>query len=535
MVEVRLEQVRMVGAHRRAVRRQPRSGEGEVTVARPRATVTSYVAATVALAAGAAIVAFTQRTTTFPVDLLAFIAIAALTDLREVRLPGIGHVTLSFVPVLAALLVFGLWPALIVAAVSGLATVTVTRDPEKVAFNVGDYVLSTFLAGLVYLALVPAGAGLPARVLPAFAATGVDFLANTVLLAGVVALAGGENPWRVWQRDYQWGLPSYLTGASLALLVAWLYLLLGVPGLIVGLPPLYLIYYSYEVYVGRARERVSHSAQVASFREELAATLRLQDELRAAQRKAAAEIERARRIQQDTLPHVAPRVAGLAIAQRIEFMHEMGGDYFDYLELPDGRLGIVCGDVMGKGLAAALIMTMARSVLHRAAEDGAPPTAVLAEVNDALTRDLEGQQAPCFLSLLYVVYDPATRRVTTANGGHNPLLLLNGDGLSQVPSHGGILGVRANLSFPEEEFLLSSGDTLVLYTDGVTEARGPDRELFGTARLQTLLEEWRDLAPDDLLAAVWNAVADFRDGRPPSDDATLLLVRADDVPTPRRR
>ena len=91
--------------------------------------------------------------------LFAFIALAAVTDLREVRLPAIGHVTLSFVPVLAALIVFGLWPALIVAAVSGLATVTVTHDAEKIAFNVANYVLSTYLAGLVYLALAETAAG----------------------------------------------------------------------------------------------------------------------------------------------------------------------------------------------------------------------------------------------------------------------------------------------------------------------------------------------------------------------------------------
>ena len=97
----------------------------------------------------------------------------------------IGHVTLSFVPVLAALIVFGLWPAIVVAAASGLATVTVTRDPQKVAFNVGDYVVSTFLAGLVYLAFVPAHPAFVQTVLPAFAATGADFVVNTVVLAGV--------------------------------------------------------------------------------------------------------------------------------------------------------------------------------------------------------------------------------------------------------------------------------------------------------------------------------------------------------------
>ena len=99
----------------------------------------------------------------------------------------------------------------------------------------------------------------------------------------------------------------------------------------------------------------------------------LHDQLRAAQLKVAAEIERARRIQTDLLPASIPEVAGVALEQRIEFLGEMGGDYYDYIPFGDGRLGIVCGDVMGKGLAAALIMAMARSLLHDAIAPGKRP------------------------------------------------------------------------------------------------------------------------------------------------------------------
>jgi Serine phosphatase RsbU, regulator of sigma subunit len=360
--------------------------------------------------------------------LIAFIALSTVTDLREVRLPVIGHVTLSFVPVLAALIVFGLWPAIVVAIGSGLATLTVTRDPQKVAFNVGNYAVSTFVAGLVYLAFLPASPAFVQTVLPAFAATGVDFVVNTVLLAGVIALASGARPWHIWRENYQWGLPSYMTGATLSLLLACLYLWLGVPGLVLGVPPLFLVWYSYDVYAGRMRDRAAFSSEVASFRDELASAVRSQDELRDAQRRVAAEIERARSIQADLLPRRAPDVPGLELAHRIEFMTEMGGDYFDFVALPDGRLGLICGDVMGKGLSAALIMTMARSLIQSAAQDGHRPSEVLSEVNDALTRDLAGQTAPSFLTLAYAIYSPSDRELVVANGGHNPLLVFGPGG-----------------------------------------------------------------------------------------------------------
>jgi len=457
--------------------------------------------------------------------LIAFIALSTVTDLREVRLPVIGHVTLSFVPVLAALIVFGLWPAIVVAAASGLATTTVTRDPQKVAFNVGDYVVSTFVAGLVYLALVPHHPAFVQTVLPAFAATGADFIVNTAALAGVLALASGGRPWRIWRENYQWGLPSYMTGATLSLLLAFLYLWLGVPGLVLGVPPLFLIWYSYDVYAGRLRDRATFTTEVASFREQIASAVRSQDELRDAQRRVAAEIERARGIQADLLPRQAPDVPGLELAHRIEFMTEMGGDYFDFVPLSDGRLGLVCGDVMGKGLAAALIMTMARSLILSAARDGHRPGEVLSEVNDALTRDLAGQSMPAFLTLVYAIYSPSDRELVVANGGHNPLLVFGPGGLREFPSQGSMLGVRADLEFPEDRLVLGPDDSFALFTDGLTEARDNDRALFGTTRLAAALAGTAGSSAAATLDATWQAVADFRDGAPATDDATLLLGR----------
>jgi serine phosphatase RsbU (regulator of sigma subunit) len=257
----------------------------------------------------------------------------------------------------------------------------------------------------------------------------------------------------------------------------------------------------------------------------LATSVKLYDELRAAQLKVAAEIERARRIQTDLLPASTPEIDGLQLEQRIAFLGEMGGDYYDYIPFGDGRLGIVCGDVMGKGLAAALIMAMARSLLHDAIAPGKRPGDVLAEVNDGLTRDLEGQRLPYFLTLALAVYDPAAKNLTIAGGGHNPVLVRSADGVREVPSRGAALGVRTGLQFPEDEIALAAGDAVALYTDGLTEARSPANELFGMERLETAFERCRERSLDETLEAVWEDIAEFRDGVLPGDDATLLLAR----------
>ena len=255
--------------------------------------------------------------------------------------------------------------------------------------------------------------------------------------------------------------------------------------MLLGIPPLYLIYYSYDIYVKRAKEKVTFDAERDSFHQELAASVELHDELRAAQLKVAAEIERARRIQTDLLPTSIPHVDGIELEQRIEFLGEMGGDYYDYIPFGDGRLGIVCGDVMGKGLAAALIMAMARSLLHDAIGPGKRPGDVMAEVNDGLTRDLEGQRLPYFLTLALAVYDPGDRSLVDRRRRPQP-------GARRERRRRAARCRRAaprSASAPacssrRTRMVLAAGATVALYTDGLTEARDPEGTLFGLERLE---------------------------------------------------
>ena len=190
----------------------------------------------------------------------------------------------------------------------------------------------------------------------------------------------------------------------------------------------------------------------------------------------AAEIERARRIQTDLLPSSTPPVDGLELAQRIEFLGEMGGDYYDYIPFGDGRLGIVCGDVMGKGLAAALIMAMARSLLHDAIAPGKRPGEVLAEVNDGLARDLEGQRLPYFLTLALAVFDPADRTLVDRRRRPQPRARRRRAGRARKCRPGARPSAYAPVSSsPRTSQRCGPGDDLALYTDGLTEARDPGR------------------------------------------------------------
>src|SRR5450756_2072849 len=172
VAEVRVDQVRVDNADRRTVDsvHQDAANDSE-TVVRKRTTVSLYVAAAAVAAAGCVSAAVLRDPTPLSLDIIAFLLLATLTELREIRMPLVGIVTLSFVPVLASLIVFGLWQALLVAAASGLTTAWFTRDPTKILFNVANYIISTFAAGLLNLALAPAGGSFTSKVLPTFGAT----------------------------------------------------------------------------------------------------------------------------------------------------------------------------------------------------------------------------------------------------------------------------------------------------------------------------------------------------------------------------
>jgi sigma-B regulation protein RsbU (phosphoserine phosphatase) len=209
--------------------------------------------------------------------------------------------------------------------------------------------------------------------------------------------------------------------------------------------------------------------------------------------------------------------AGAAIACRT-----IGGDFFDYFDLPGGRLGFALGDVAGKGPPAALLAAMVQGIFTSHVGDDEGPARTIERVNRVLSRRIvEGR----FATIFYAVLSPEGRLVS-CNAGNNPPLLVGRDGAVRRLERGGLpIGPFADTTFEEEVTPLEHGDTLVLYSDGVSDATDPNDEPFGEDRLLASLERARGLAPQALIEQVLGDVRTFAADRPQFDDITLLVVQ----------
>jgi len=245
------------------------------------------------------------------------------------------------------------------------------------------------------------------------------------------------------------------------------------------------------------------------------------------------ELEVATRIQSAIRPAEFPRRAEFSLHAEIHTAREVGGDFFDYFDLPDGRFGIVVADVSGKGFGAALFMAVARTVIRTTALILPAPRDCLARTNDFLSLD---NQAAMFVTVFYGVLDPTTGVLSYANAGHNPPYRVSPDGHCEtLPHTGGIaLGVMPDFEFQQHALTLRPGERLVLYTDGVTEAINPDNEEFGVRRLEILLHRVHQLPPAALIQRVLADVVVFADSAPQADDITLLALayRPEQSPQP---
>ena len=242
------------------------------------------------------------------------------------------------------------------------------------------------------------------------------------------------------------------------------------------------------------------------------------------------ELDVASRIQQSILPAGFPEGPEFQISGSMAPARNVGGDFFDVLPLDGGKIGIGVADVSDKGVPAALFMMSCRTLLKGAAIGSNGPGEVLREVNDLLHEDNE---ALMFVTLLYAVYDPATGELTYASGGHDAPLVVQADGSSALlPLTGGImLGVVPDFSFVQNTVTIAPGDTVVLYTDGVTEAMNGSGEQFGIERLQ---EIFAASAPEDSVEAnqtVFDAVSSFAGDIDASDDITCVTLRRSETST----
>ena len=241
------------------------------------------------------------------------------------------------------------------------------------------------------------------------------------------------------------------------------------------------------------------------------------------------ELDVASGIQQSILPTVFPSRDDYQIYASMEPARNVGGDFFDVVRLEGNRVGLAIADVSDKGVPAALFMMSSRTWMKGAAISSPEPGTVLGEVNALLHEDNEAQM---FVTVLYAVYDPETGEFSYASGGHDAPLLVHPGGSSELlPLTGGIaLGIVSDLAYGQNSVVLDHGDTLVLYTDGVTEAMNGEGEQFGIERLHKVFS---DRAPKDANEAahkIFEAVNTFADGAAQSDDITCLTLRRSETP-----
>jgi serine phosphatase RsbU (regulator of sigma subunit)/predicted ester cyclase len=200
------------------------------------------------------------------------------------------------------------------------------------------------------------------------------------------------------------------------------------------------------------------------------------------------ELRVARSIQQASLPKGVPEPEGWQITPFYQPAREVGGDFYDFLELKDGRLGIVVGDATGKGVPAALVMSSARSMLRALAQalGSSSPGDVLRRVNDPLVTDIPPNM---FVTCFYGILDPKSGSLTYANAGHDLPYLWHGGDAEELRARGMPLGLMPGMRYEEKEAVLDAGAGALFYSDGLVEAHNPQGEMFGFPRLRALIAE----------------------------------------------
>jgi len=236
------------------------------------------------------------------------------------------------------------------------------------------------------------------------------------------------------------------------------------------------------------------------------------------------ELRVARRIQQALLPKDLPRPDGWELSAYYQPAREVGGDFYDFLELEDGRLGLVVGDATGHGVPAALVMANTQSVLRAVAQrGGSTPSQALAEANEVLYPYIPPSM---FVTCFYCILDPKIGSFVYANAGHSLPCTRRHDGpTDELRARGMPLGLMPGMSYEEREAFLEPGECVLLYSDGLIEAHDPQGEMFGTLRLRDLLAEHPRVGKD-LTAFLLAELELFTgEGWEQEDDITLVTLR----------
>ena len=261
-------------------------------------------------------------------------------------------------------------------------------------------------------------------------------------------------------------------------------------------------------------------ANVAAIRIEHA---RLND-IKEAERAMAKEMQQAALIQKRLLPEKAPTVEGMDIFGSTTACRTVGGDYYDYIPFPDGRVALLVGDVAGKGMPASLLMSSLQARVQVLFEDGDDLAKKIARLNKAVSANCPDNR---FITFFMGVADPKTGELVYTNAGHNPPVVVRADGSFEMLKGAGglILGILPMAMYKEARVTLNQGDALVLFSDGVTEAADPSDTEYGEERLGALVASMRDRPAEEIVGAIQAAVTGFTQGAPAADDITVVVAR----------
>lgn len=247
-------------------------------------------------------------------------------------------------------------------------------------------------------------------------------------------------------------------------------------------------------------------------------------EVEATERLHAKELAQAAEIQRSLLPVKAPDVAGVDLAGYNAACHTVGGDYYDFLPYPDGRVGILVGDVAGKGMPASLLMSSLQARVQVLFEEPTNLAALVTRLNRIISSNCPSNR---FITFFIGVLDPQTGELVYVNAGHNPPLVAHADGsVEKLEGTGLILGILPVAVYQQAACHLDPGDVLLLFSDGVTEPvrPGTDDE-FGEDRLAQILTGLRDQDAESIIKTVNQKLEEFTEGAPPPDDITLVVAK----------
>jgi len=241
------------------------------------------------------------------------------------------------------------------------------------------------------------------------------------------------------------------------------------------------------------------------------------------ERAMAKELQQAAQIQKRLLPQRAPQVQGLDVAGKTAACRTVGGDYFDYLTFRDGRVGMLVGDVAGKGMPASLLMSSLQARVQVVFEEPENLAEKITRLNKATCGNCPDNR---FITFFMTIANPATGELVYCNAGHNPPLLVRAEGGYETLGAGGmILGILPMAAYQEAHVTMRPGDVLVMFSDGVTEAANAQDEDFGELRLAELVASKRDRKAEEIVDVVHDAVAQFTQGAPAADDITVVIAR----------